>query len=190
MMEGTTFEVDELYQNAGEKGDTHCDPNDPPRRRANKQPGHGTYENDRPPIIHIINRETGEERCWVVGHSDKATCHGILPETVPTDGTIVYSGEYRRYHGSEPQHTTVNHPQHEWARDDDGDGVCEIHCNSCEGAGAALRTFLRPFGGVHKANLQSYVATNEARVNAKRVSPALIYRMCWPPKQPSYAYWT
>jgi hypothetical protein len=55
------------------KGDAHRDPDDPPRRRANKQPGHGTYDNDRPPIIHIINRETGEERCWVVAHSDKAT---------------------------------------------------------------------------------------------------------------------
>jgi hypothetical protein len=43
-----------------------------------------------------------------------------------------------------PAHATVNHGQHEWARDDDGDGVREVHCNSCEGAGAALRSFLRP----------------------------------------------
>src|SRR5215216_6773764 len=88
----------------GKKGTPHRDPNDPPRRRANKQPGHGTYDNDRPPIIHIISRETGEERCWVVGHSDKVTCHGILGEAVPPDGTIVYSDEYRSYHGIEPQH--------------------------------------------------------------------------------------
>jgi hypothetical protein len=32
LMEGTTFEVDELYQHAG-KSDTHCDPNDPPLKR-------------------------------------------------------------------------------------------------------------------------------------------------------------
>jgi hypothetical protein len=37
----------------------------------------GTYDNDRPPIIHVISRESGEERCWVVAHSDKATCQGI-----------------------------------------------------------------------------------------------------------------
>jgi len=117
----------------GKKGDAHLDPNDPPRCRANKQPGHGTYDNDRPPIIHIISRETGEERCWVAGHSDKATCQGILAEAVPSDGTIVYSDEYRSYHGIEPQHATVNHGEHEWARDDDGDGVREVHCNSCEG---------------------------------------------------------
>src|SRR5215210_7877199 len=34
MMEGTTFEVDALYQHAGGKGDTQCDPNDPPRLNA------------------------------------------------------------------------------------------------------------------------------------------------------------
>src|SRR5437764_5665620 len=58
----------------GGKSTPHPDLDDPPRRRANKQPWHGTYENDRPPIIHIISRETGEERCPLVGHSDKATC--------------------------------------------------------------------------------------------------------------------
>src|SRR3712207_8967586 len=64
--------------------------------------------NDRPPIIHIISRETGEERCWVVGHSDKATCHGILAEAVPTDGTIVSSDEYRSYHGIDRKSTRLN----------------------------------------------------------------------------------
>jgi transposase len=67
-----------------------------------KQPGHGTYDNDRPPIIHIISRETGEERCWVVAHSDKETCHGILGEAVRPTGTIVYSNEECSYHGIEP----------------------------------------------------------------------------------------
>jgi transposase len=126
----------------------------------------------------------------VVAHSDKATCQGIVAEAVPADGTIVYSDEYQSYHGIAPEHATVNHGQHEWARDDDGDGVREVHCNSCEGAGAGLRTFLRPFRGVHKAYLHLYVAAYEALVNAKRVSAALICRMCWPPKQQPHAYWT
>ncbi len=99
----------------------HCDPNDPPRRRANKPPGHGTYDNDRPPIIHVISRESGEERCWVVAHSDTATCQGILAEAGPHDAMMVYSDEYRSYHGLDLPHATVNHGQHEWARDDDTD---------------------------------------------------------------------
>ena len=126
----------------------------------------------------------------VVGHSDKITCQGILAEAVPHDATMVYSDEYRSYHGMNLPHATVNHSQHEWARDDDGDGVREVHCNTCEGTGAGLRSFLRSFRGVHKACLQLYVATYEALVNAKRVSPTLICRMCWPPKQPPHAYWT
>jgi hypothetical protein len=75
----------------GEKGDAHHDRNDLPAGAPGtlwvKQPGHGSYDNDRPPIIHIISRETGEERCWVIAHSDKETCHGILAEAVrPTIG--------------------------------------------------------------------------------------------------------
>jgi hypothetical protein len=46
-----------------------------------------------------------------------------------------------------------------------------------EGAGAALRTYLRAFRGVHKQYLYLYVATYEAMLNAKRVTPQLIRRM-------------
>jgi transposase-like protein len=46
------------------------------------------------------------------------------------------------------------------------------------GAGAALRTYLRAFRGVHKRYLHLYVATYEAMVNIKRVTPTLIRRMC------------
>jgi hypothetical protein len=37
---------------------------------------------------------------------------------------------------------------------------------------------LRAFRGVHKQYLHLYVATYEAMVNAKRVTPQLIQRMC------------
>jgi hypothetical protein len=67
---------------------------------------------------------------------------------------------------------------HAWARDDDGDGRRGVRCNSCEGAGAVLRTYLRVFRGVHKQYLHLYVATYEAMVSAKRVTPELVRRMC------------
>ena len=70
------------------------------------------------------------------------------------------------------------HSVYEWARDEDGDGRRAVHSNTCEGAGAALRTSLRVFRGVHKRYLHLSVATYEARVNAKRVTPQLIRRMC------------
>ena len=66
----------------------------------------------------------------------------------------------------------------EWARDDDGDGRREVHCNSCEGSGAALRTYLRTFRGVHKKYLADYCACYETMYNAKRISPEVIQKMC------------
>lgn len=53
-------EADEMYQNAGEKGILHPDPEDPPRRRANQARGHGTWETDRPPVLGIVGRESGQ----------------------------------------------------------------------------------------------------------------------------------
>jgi len=49
-----------------------------------------------------------------------------------------------------------HHSLHEWASDDDRDGLREVHCNTCEGAGAALRNFIRTFRGVHKDYLAEW----------------------------------
>ena len=91
---------------------------------------------------------------------------------------MLYTDGWQSYCGSHPSHATVRHGVQEWARDDDGDGRREVHCNTCEGAGAALRTYLRAFRGVHKQYLHLYVATYEAMINTKRVTPELIQRMC------------
>jgi transposase len=150
---------------------------DPPRRRANKRRGHGTYANDRPPMISVVSRDTGEHRFWVCDHADTRTCVALIAENVPAGRTQLYTAEWQRYRGSHPTHGTVRHGVHEWARDDDGDGRREVHCNTYEGAGAALRTYLRAFRGVHKRYLHLYVATYEAMVNTKRMTPTLIRRM-------------
>ncbi len=98
---------------------------------------------------------------------------------MPTDGTLFFTDEGTNYTGVHPNHRTVCHSKGEWARDDDGDGVREVHCNSCEGAGTALRTYLRAFRGVHKYYLAEYVATFETMINAKQISPAVVQRMCF-----------
>ena len=67
-------------------------------------------------------------------------------------------------------HQTVNHSIREWARDDDGDGIREVHINSCEGSGTGLRNFLRTFRGVHKKYLEQYCACFQLMFNAKRIS--------------------
>jgi transposase len=163
----------------GKQSTPHRHPADPPRRRANQRKGHGTYANDRPPIISVVSRETGEQRFWVCDHADRRTCHQLIAETVPKGEARFYTDEWQRYRGSHPGQATVRHGIDEWARDADGDGYREVHGNTCEGAGAALRTYLRAFRGVPKRYLHLYVATYEAMINAKRVTPALICRMCF-----------
>ena len=54
--------------------------------------------------------------------------------------------------------SSVCHGAGEWARDDDGDGVREVHTNTQEGLWTGLRNFLRPFRGVSKHYLGQYVA--------------------------------
>ena len=126
----------------------------------------------------MISRETGEQRFWVCDHARHAHLRGPDRGERPRGQHALYTDEWQSYRGSHPSHATVRHGVHEWARDDDGDGRREVHCNTCEGAGAALRTYLRAFRGVHKQYLHLYVATYEAMVNTKRVTPMLIRRMC------------
>ena len=162
----------------GKKRTPHPDPADPPRRRAHKRKGHGTYANDRPPIISVVSRDTGEHRFGVCDHAAKRTGHDLIAEHVSADSAMRSTDEGSGYHGSHAAHATVCHSAHAWARDDEGDGRREVHGNTCEGAGAALRTYRRAFRGVHQQYLHRYVATYEALVNTKRVTPDLIRGMC------------
>jgi hypothetical protein len=118
----------------GKKSTPQLDPTDPPRRRANKRKGHGTYANDRPPIISLISRETGEQRLWVCEHANTRTCAALIAENLPMGSTWLYTDEWQSYRKSHPNHATVRHGVHEWARDDDGDGQREVHGHICEGA--------------------------------------------------------
>jgi transposase len=101
-----------------------------------------------------------------------------MADHVPAGSTTLYTDEWQSYHGRHAAHATVCHSTREWARDDDGDGRREVHGHTCEGAGAALRTALRAFRGVHKPYLHLYMATSEAMVHTKRGTPHLIRRMC------------
>jgi transposase len=157
----------------GKKGEKHADPDDPPRRRANKRRGHGTYENDRPPVVGTVGRGSGQVRLRVVKRTDGATLKKHV-ERFTRARTRVYTDEWRGYSGLARPHATVAHGQHEWARDDDGDGVREVHANTIEGMWTGVRNFLRPFRGVHKRYLCQYVAMCEFNINLKRVSPKFI----------------
>jgi hypothetical protein len=71
-------ETDEMFQNAGEKGELHSARSDPPRRRANKREGRGTMPNDRAPVVGVVGRETGQIRLVVVEDTQQATVEPLL----------------------------------------------------------------------------------------------------------------
>jgi transposase-like protein len=129
-------------------------------------------------MISIIARETGAQRFWGCDRANQCPCSSLIAKNVPGDSAILYTDAWQSYRGRHTAHATDAHGGREWARDDDGDGQREVHGNTCEGAGAALRTYLRGFRGVHKQYLHLYVVTYGAMVNAKRVTPELIQRMC------------
>jgi hypothetical protein len=173
-------EADEAYQNAGEKGVPHVDPQDPPRRRGNPVPGHGSWDNDRPPICGVVGRQCDRIRLHVEHHADAPTWQqDVRRATWPM--TTVNTDEWAAYAGLPAlgrRHVTVCHGAREWAHDDDGDGIREVHNNTREGIGTGLRNFLRPSRGVNKIDLYQYTGLFEWGFNLKRATGRSSGR-CW-----------
>jgi len=157
----------------GKKGVWHGHAADPPRRRANKRRGRGTYANDRPPICGVIGRESGQVRLRVVKNTQGKTLVPFVERFTQPEATL-YTDEYDSYNQVKRIRLTVCHAKNEWARDADHDGVREVHVNSTEGGWAGLRNFLGPFRGLHKDYRAGYVAIHEFSVNEKGVAPTLI----------------
>lgn len=166
----------------GKKGVPHTDPKDPPRRRANKARGHGSWETDRPPALGIVGRESGQVYLEVIRSSSK---NEILPKVIEqtAEGSAVYTDEWRAYDDLESQeriHESVCHKPGEriWARDLDGDGIREVHNNTIEGFWTGLRNFLRMFRGVSKKYLGQYLAMHQWAHNLKQVTSEFLRILC------------
>lgn len=158
----------------GKKGIPHGDSNDPPRRRANKQRGHGTWDNDRPPVAGAVGRDSGQVRLQVVKRTDGKTLQAFVTGATVAHATV-NTDEWKAYGGlsrTGRTHVTVCHSpsNREWARDDDGDGVREVHTNTMEGTWTGLRNFLRRFRGVSKWFLSQYVALFQWGQNLKTIT--------------------
>ena len=161
------------FRMRGKKGEEHFEPEDPPRRRANKRRGRGTYANDRPPIVGTVGRQSGQVRIRVVPDTTGDTLRAHVHRFTHADAHV-FTDESQSYNHLLRTHSTVCHNDNEWARDDDGDGIREVHCNSVEGLWTDFRNFLRPFKGIHKRYLSGYVAIFEFCRNLKRIHPSFI----------------
>ena len=85
-------------------------------------------------------------------------------------GALVHTDEYDVYGRLEDWgygHKTVCHARGEYARDEDGDGFCEVHVNTMEGVWSLLRSWLRPHRGVSQEKLPLYLAFFQPVHNAR-----------------------
>lgn len=162
-------ECDEVYITAGLKGLAGgLTLEREARKRGLKRRGRGTWESDRLPVFGLLCRG-GEVRLFVLANVQTPTIRPIIEQLVER-GAKVYTDGYSIYHFlSEAgyQHQVVNHSAGEYARDLDGDGHCEVHCNTMECTWSWLRPMIRTYRGVSKVYLPLYVAQFEFFFNRR-----------------------
>jgi transposase-like protein len=123
-------EFDELYIVAGHKGNPEAVRAKGREGRRNRLKGgrrRGTLEKEKPPIFGMIERG-GQVVIRMLASVQQATIHPLIEKTV-AKGSSVYTDEYRIYArlpGLGYGHKTVCHGRGEYARDEDGDGFCEV----------------------------------------------------------------
>ena len=165
-------EMDEVYITAGLKGRAgglvlERDP----RKRGLKRRGRGDWKSDRLPVFGLLCRG-GQVRLFVLRNVQTDTIRPIVQQMVKR-GAQVYTDGYCIYHFLSRegyQHQVVNHGAGEYALDLDGDGRCEVHCNTVECTWSWLRQMVRTYRGVSKVYLPLYVAQFEYLYNRRHHS--------------------
>src|SRR4051795_2217399 len=145
------------------------------RRRLAGAPGRGTLAKDKPPILGLMQRG-GQVMLRMLANVQQKTIQPII-EAAVAKGTRIHTDEYDIYARLPAwgyQHKTVCHARGEYARDEDGDGFCEIHVNTMEGTWSLLRSWLRPHRSISQEKLPLYLAFFEFVHNARRRGKALL----------------
>ena len=118
----------------------------------------------------------GEVVIKMLPNVQQQTIKPLITETI-TPGTQVMTDEYDIY-AKLPTwgygHKTVCHSKGEYARDEDGDGFCEVHVNTIEGFWSLLRSWLRPHRGISQELLPIYLGFFEFLHNLRKRGKALL----------------
>ncbi len=169
-------ECDELYVTAGHKGRPDKIRERAPRRRRLKgAPGRGTLKKEKPPIFGMLERG-GEVRLVMLENVQQNSIRPLVVETIEP-GTLVNTDEYAIYDALSRWgyvRKSVCHGRGEYARDEDGDGVHEVHVNTMEGFWSLLRSWLRPHRGISQEKLPIYLSFFEFVHNVRRRGRALL----------------
>ena len=177
-------EFDEVYVTAGHKGHPEAVKKKVGRggvasskgySSRSKLRGRGTLETEKPPVFGMIARG-GDLVIRMLENVQQTTIEPIIKATVVT-GTLIFTDEYNIYSRLESwgfEHKTVCHSTGEYARDEDGDGFCEVHVNTIEGVWSLLRSWLRPHRGISQEKLPIYLGFFEFMHNARKRGKALL----------------
>ena len=137
--------------------------------------GRGTLAKEKPPILGMIQRG-GEVVIQMLPDVKQPTIKPLLCATI-APGAQVMTDEYDIYARLGEwgyHHQTVCHGKGEFARDDDGDGFCEVHVNTIEGFWSLLRSWLRPHRGLSQELLPLYLGFFEFTHNVRKRGKALL----------------
>jgi transposase len=138
-------------------------------------PGRGTLAKDKSPILGLIQRG-GQVVLHMLANVRQTTIQPII-EAAVVKGSLVHTDEYNAYARLEAwgyRHKTVCHRRGEYARDEDGDGFCEVHVNTIEGFWSLLRSWLRPHRGISQDKLPDYLGFFQFVHNARRRGKTLL----------------
>jgi len=112
----------------------------------------------------------------MLANVQQATIKPIISDAVAA-GSLIHTDEYGVYARLQRwgyQHKTVCHARGEYARDEDGDGFCEVHVNTIEGFWSLLRSWLRPHRGISQDKLPNYLGFFQFVHNARQRGKALL----------------
>src|SRR4029453_16649542 len=129
----------------------------------------GTLEKERPPVFGMMQRG-GQVVISLLAHVQQKTIAPFITEPM-APGPRVYTDAYSLYArlgawGS--AHKSVNQGRGAYARDEDGDGLCEVHVKTREGFWALLRSWLRPHRGISQEKLPLDLGVFEFVHNARK----------------------
>jgi transposase-like protein len=137
--------------------------------------GRGTLAQENPPIFGRIRR-TGAVMIRMLANVKQATIGPLIKRTI-APGTVVSTDEFdidARLPEWGYTHRTVCHATGEFARDEDGDGFCEVHVNTIEGSWSLLRSWLRPHRGISQEKLPLDLGFFEFVHNVRKRGKALL----------------
>jgi len=138
-----------------------------------------------------MSQRGGEVVIRMLANVKQATIGPLIDRTI-AKGTLVSTDEYDIYSRLVEwgyDHETVCHGAGEFARDDDGDGFCEVHVDTLEGSWSLVRSWLRPHRGISREGLPMYLGffefAHDVRARGKRLLGSLISLLLAPPRNPS-----